>query len=185
MRKSSVIAYRGPLIGAGTAVIVGFGAVVAAVAAPASGTPVAAVPTVAVTPVLVVPGGEGPSEPQIPTVVEVHVAKKKKLKLTNHPGFTLYVFSKDTKKKSNCKGACAQRWRPVVSLAGKPQAGEGADLPEIGSMVRDDGGFQVTFNDLPVYYFQDDQKAGDENGTDRDEFGGTWTPEPPRIKNPK
>jgi predicted lipoprotein with Yx(FWY)xxD motif len=165
--------------------MVGLGAVIAALAAPASGTPVAAVPTVAVTPVRVAAGGEGPSVPQVPTVVEVHPAKKKKFKMTDHPGFTLYVFSADKKKKSNCKDACARRWRPLVSQAGKPQAGTGADLPEIGSMVRDDGVFQVTFNDLPVYYFVDDVKPGDEEGTDRGEFGGKWTPEPPRIKNPK
>jgi predicted lipoprotein with Yx(FWY)xxD motif len=95
------------------------------------------------------------------------------------------VWSLLRSRNSLCKGACARRWRPLVSPAGKPQAGEGAELTEIGSMVRDDGSFQVTFNDLPVYYYADDVKPGDEDGTDRDEFGGKWTPEPPRIKNPK
>jgi hypothetical protein len=74
----------------------------------------------------------------------------------------------------------------VVSSGGKPQASAGVvDLPSIGSMLRDDGSFQVTFNDLPVYYFVEDKNAGDENGDEKDEFGGHWTADPPKHKKPK
>jgi predicted lipoprotein with Yx(FWY)xxD motif len=130
-------------------------------------------------------GGEGPSEPQTPTVVTVKPGKKKPNKMTDLPGLTLYVFSADDKKKSKCNGECARRWRPVVSMGGKPQAGPDVMPPEIGSILRDDGSFQVTFNDAPLYYFADDHNPGDEEGTDRVEFGGTWSPEPPRGKKPK
>jgi predicted lipoprotein with Yx(FWY)xxD motif len=157
--------------------LVGFGS--SALARTARQVPVAAPTT------LDVRGGEGPSEPQTPTVVTVKPGKKKPKKMTDLPGFTLYVFSADEKKKSKCNGECARRWRPVVSMGGKPQAGQDVMLPEIGSMLRDDGSFQVTFNDAPLYYFIGDLNPGDEEGTDRVEFGGTWSPEPPRGKKPK
>jgi predicted lipoprotein with Yx(FWY)xxD motif len=130
-------------------------------------------------------GGEGPSEPQTPTIVTVRPGKTKPLIMADLPGFTLYTFSADGKGKSQCKGECARRWRPVVSMAGKPQAGSGVQPPEIGSILRDDGSFQVTFNDAPLYYFVNDHQPGDEQGTDRVEFGGKFSPEPPRGKKPR
>jgi predicted lipoprotein with Yx(FWY)xxD motif len=143
------------------------------------------VPVATPTTTLDVRGGEGPSEPQTPTVVTVKPGKKKPKKMTDEPGFTLYVFSADEKRKSKCNGECAAHWHPVVSMGGKPQAGPDVLPPEIGSILRDDGSFQVTFNDAPLYYYEDDVRPGDENGADRDEYGGTWSPEPPRDKKPK
>jgi predicted lipoprotein with Yx(FWY)xxD motif len=127
-------------------------------------------------------GGEGPEQPQVPTIVLVKPGKKKKVIMADLPGFTLYTFSADGKRASKCKGACARRWRPVVSASGKPQAGGGVTLPDIGSIHREDGSFQVTFDGLPLYYFEQDRNPGDEDGTDRDEFGGKWSPEPPKGK---
>jgi predicted lipoprotein with Yx(FWY)xxD motif len=174
------------VIGGAVVMAVALGGVAFALGAPTTGdTPVTAVPSAAARQALLERGGEGPSEPQVPTVVVIHPGKKKKFVMSNLPGYTVYTFSADTKHKSKCKGECARRWRPVVSAAGKPQAGAGVALPEIGSVLRDDGAFQVTFNDLPVYYFEGDTKPGDEEGTDLDEYGGKWNPEPPRGKKPK
>ena len=127
-------------------------------------------------------GGEGPSEPQTPAIVVVHPGKTAHLVMANAAGFTLYAFSIDRPGNSQCRGACARRWRPAVSSGGKPQAGAGVSLPSIGSMLRPDGSFQVTFNGLPVYYFVEDRNPFDENGANRKEFGGVFSPVPPIHK---
>src|SRR5689334_14913892 len=88
--------------------LVGFGS--SALARTARQVPVAAPTTFDVQ------GGEGPSEPQTPTVVTVQPGKKKPKKMTDLPGFTLYVFSADDKKKSKCNGECARHWHAVVSM---------------------------------------------------------------------
>lgn len=128
---------------------------------------------------------EGPSEPQTPTVVTVHHGKKKAMIVTDANGFTMYASSADEPRLSRCKHDCTQRWHPAVSSSGKPRAGDGVSASSVGSMLRDDGSFQVTFNDLPLYYFVDDKNKGDENGDGRDEFGGHWTDDPPGHKKPK
>jgi predicted lipoprotein with Yx(FWY)xxD motif len=179
-RLTAILARHKSLLVGGVIVValglVGFGS--SALARPARQVPVAAPTT------LDVQGGEGPSEPQTPTVVTVKPGKKKPKKMTDLPGFTLYVFSADDKNKSKCNGECARHWHPVVSMGGKPQAGPDVMPPEIGSILRDDGSFQVTFNDAPLYYYENDHNPGDENGTDREEFGGKFSPEPPRGKKP-
>jgi predicted lipoprotein with Yx(FWY)xxD motif len=142
-------------------------------------------PRPAALPIPIATGGdEGPAEPQRPTVIVVHPGSRKPAIMADQHGFTLYAFSADQPRRSQCTKECARRWRPVVSSGGKPQAGAGVNLPSIGSMLRDDGSFQVTFNDVPLYYFVDDKKPGDENGDERDEFGGHWQDDPPVNKRP-
>ena len=50
-------------------------------------------------------------------------------------------------------------------------AGEGVDATLLGTITRDDGSTQVTYNGWPLYYFQDDAAAGDTNGQG---LGGVW-----------
>jgi predicted lipoprotein with Yx(FWY)xxD motif len=42
---------------------------------------------------------------------------------------------------------------------------------EIGTITRDDGSTQVTYNGAPLYYFAGDEAAGDSNG---DGLNGVW-----------
>jgi predicted lipoprotein with Yx(FWY)xxD motif len=100
-------------------------------------------------------------------------------------GRTLYLFSKDDKTgKSMCTGACATAWPPVLTL-GKPVAGAGVKADLLGTIKRDDGMTQVTYNKHPLYYYAKDQKAGDVNGHGVKDFGGEWyavTPEGKKAK---
>jgi predicted lipoprotein with Yx(FWY)xxD motif len=48
---------------------------------------------------------------------------------------------------------------------------EGADGALLGTIIRDDGTVQVTYNDLPLYYFANDAKPGDTVGQN---VGGVW-----------
>jgi len=90
--------------------------------------------------------------------------------LTDSKGMTVYLFTKDTEKgKSNCSGDCAAAWPPVPAT-------DGMTLPEgvpgtLGSIDRDDGTKQATYNDIPLYYWAKDTKAGDITGQD---VGGVW-----------
>ena len=50
-------------------------------------------------------------------------------------------------------------------------AGEGVDATLLGTITRDDGSTQVTYNGWPLYYFHEDAAAGDTNGQG---LGGVW-----------
>jgi predicted lipoprotein with Yx(FWY)xxD motif len=86
--------------------------------------------------------------------------------LTDQNGWTLYTFKNDTPGVSNCSGSCATLWPPFIVQQGvTPQAGAG--LPsgvKLGTIQRSDGTYQVTYNDMPLYYYSADAKAGDTSG---------------------
>jgi predicted lipoprotein with Yx(FWY)xxD motif len=97
---------------------------------------------------------------------------------------TVYLFTKDKNGQTTCTGACATAWPPVLT-AGNPVAGTGVKAHLLGTIKRDDGGTQVTYNKHPLYYYAKDQKAGDTLGQDVKDFGGEWyavTPEGKRAK---
>jgi predicted lipoprotein with Yx(FWY)xxD motif len=81
-------------------------------------------------------------------------------------GMTVYAFSKDVKDsgKSACTGDCASTWPAVTVPAGAtPSAGSGAS-GTLGTITRDDGSLQVTYNGVPLYFFKNDKAPGDANG---------------------
>jgi predicted lipoprotein with Yx(FWY)xxD motif len=82
--------------------------------------------------------------------------------LTDARGMTLYIFKSDSQGVSNCSGGCAQIWPPFVASSA-PTAGAGV-TGKIGLITRADGSQQVTYNGMPLYFYQGDTKAGDING---------------------
>jgi predicted lipoprotein with Yx(FWY)xxD motif len=98
-------------------------------------------------------------------------------------GFTLYTFSADSAQVSRCTGECARRWRPFTSAGGKPQAGTGAALGQVGSIQRADGTFQVTYNGWPLYHFVGDTQPAAQDGAGRKEYGGSFNPAPPTANH--
>jgi predicted lipoprotein with Yx(FWY)xxD motif len=86
-------------------------------------------------------------------------------------GQAFYVFGKD-KSRSQCYGACANRWPPVLTT-GTPQAGAGARSQLLGTTHRRDGKLQVTYAGHPVYYYDADS-PGRVLCQNVDEFGGKW-----------
>ncbi|GGS07865.1 hypothetical protein GCM10010252_53520 [Streptomyces aureoverticillatus] len=93
--------------------------------------------------------------------------------VVNGAGFTLYRFDKDTAQpsKSNCAGACATTWPPVLVDPGGKIFVDGVKASDVGVIKRDDGTRQVTIGGWPVYRFSKDLKPGDTNGQG---VGGTW-----------
>jgi predicted lipoprotein with Yx(FWY)xxD motif len=93
--------------------------------------------------------------------------------LVNGDGKPLYVFSLDTGGTSACTGDCTTEWTPLASQ-GSPAAGDGIDATLLGTITRDDGTIQVTYNGHPLYTFADDTGAGDAAGQGKEDNGGTW-----------
>ena len=97
--------------------------------------------------------------------------------LVDGDGFSLYLFMADTQNSgtSTCgdDDGCTTEWPPLLT-EGDPVAGEGVDATLLGTITRDDGSTQVTYNGWPLYLFHEDMAAGDTNGQAVDEFGGLW-----------
>jgi predicted lipoprotein with Yx(FWY)xxD motif len=91
--------------------------------------------------------------------------------LAGEGGMTLYTFDPDTAGVSTCTGGCADNWPPFTLGSGEEAtAGEGV-TGTIGTITRDDGSTQVTYNGKPLYYYAADQNPGDATG---DGAGGKW-----------
>jgi predicted lipoprotein with Yx(FWY)xxD motif len=91
--------------------------------------------------------------------------------MAGEDGKTLYIYTKDSPGKSVCDGGCATAWPPFILGPGETvKAGTGVS-GTFATIRRDDGSMQVTYNDVPVYYFAADQKAGDVTGQG---VGGVW-----------
>ncbi|MDQ3661108.1 MAG: hypothetical protein M3454_08655 [Actinomycetota bacterium] len=90
--------------------------------------------------------------------------------LVDQEGVTLYMFVPDQEQDGTptCYDDCAQAW---PALEGEASAGEGIDESLLGTVERKDGTEQVTYNNLPLYYFSGDEKAGDVNGQG---LSGVW-----------
>ena len=78
-------------------------------------------------------------------------------------GKTLYMFKKDIANTSNCYGDCAVKWPPLLTDV-KPQADKGVLAGALGTTKRTDGTLQVTYRGMPLYYWFQDNAAGDWNG---------------------
>ena len=81
--------------------------------------------------------------------------------VTDGDGNTLYLFLPDNQGPSACNDGCAAAWPP---LEGEPVAGDGADTTLLGTVTRDDGTTQATYNGWPLYHFSGDGTPGDTNG---------------------
>ncbi len=78
-------------------------------------------------------------------------------------GRTLYVFVPDFNRSATCVGNCALVWPPLLT-SGAPAAGDGAQSNLLRTTTHPDGGTQVMYNGWPVYFYTQDNTAGDANG---------------------
>jgi len=83
--------------------------------------------------------------------------------LTDQAGFVLYTSAKDTPGVSACTGDCLTTWPPLMT-SDVPLAGDPSLKGKIGVINRPDGGQQVTYNGLPLYYYRHDAMPGDVKG---------------------
>ena len=112
------------------------------------------VPILAAAVVLSLLIGAAFAQPTAPTSADTPKGKS----LVDVNGMTLYTFDRDAKGKSNCNGACATNWPPLMA---------GADAKASGDwtvVTRDDGGKQWAYKGKPLYEFAKDTKPGDVTG---------------------
>lgn len=88
-------------------------------------------------------------------------------------GRSVYLWDADAMNKSNCSGACAGAWPPVMAT-GKVTASSGVKPSDLGTIARSGGGRQVTYNGHPLYFFAGDSGPGQTNGQGSDSFGAKW-----------
>jgi LPXTG-motif cell wall-anchored protein len=90
--------------------------------------------------------------------------------LTDGNGWTMYLYTRDTQNTTVCYDRCATAWPPLLAGTGvEPQLdGIGGTL---GTIVRNDGNRQVTYNGIPLYYFVNDKQAGETKGQG---VGNVW-----------
>lgn len=93
--------------------------------------------------------------------------------LVNSSGLTLYLFKGDVGTTSECTGACAAAWPPLLAK-GRPTAGTGVSASKLGTTARSGGTKQVTYNGHPLYLFIQDTKPGDVTGQGVTAFGAPW-----------
>lgn len=88
-------------------------------------------------------------------------------------GLSLYTFDKDAPGTSSCtSGKCHDNWPPLALASGAQVAlGAGLDESDFATIAWPDGTTQVTFKDIPLYYFAGDQAVGQTNG---EGVGGVW-----------
>lgn len=119
------------------------------------------------------PGGGGTATPAGGTEATVSISHSAEHMeyLVGPEGLALYTFTQDSPGVSNCDGDCLAAWPPLTLAMGEmPTAGAGV-TGTLATIVRDDGTYQVTYNDAPLYYFSGDSAAGQTNGH---EVGGVW-----------
>jgi predicted lipoprotein with Yx(FWY)xxD motif len=93
--------------------------------------------------------------------------------LTDGSGLAVYLWVKDTGSTSNCTGACAGAWPPVMATGTVTAAGS-AKSSDLSTTTRSDGSKQVTYDGHPLYYFSGDSGAGTATGQGSDGFGAKW-----------
>jgi len=89
--------------------------------------------------------------------------------LTDSEGNSLYFFSKDTKSTSECSGGCVDIW--PIFYEENITVDTGLDTADFSTITREDGEKQTTYKGWPLYYFANDNAAGDTNG---DAVNNVW-----------
>lgn len=92
--------------------------------------------------------------------------------LVDQQGRALYLYTADTQNSgtSTCTADCLTQWQPVI-VTGTPQAGNGANAGLLGTITRDDGTLQATYNGWPLYTYAGDTAPGTTSGQG---MGGAW-----------
>ena len=102
--------------------------------------------------------------------------------LVDKDGKVLYLYSRDVLGTSNCYNTATSMCETNWPILRPPASGEPTGAPDIngklGVINRTDGTKQVTYNDIPLYYYVRDEAPGDTKGQ---AVGGIWWILPPGI----
>lgn len=97
--------------------------------------------------------------------------------LVDANGMSVYQFKADAQGRdgvtpeSACNDdACVGTWPPLI-VADAPVGDEQIDLEMLGTLRRQDGSLQATYNGWPLYQYYEDAKPGDMLGDEIESFG--------------
>jgi predicted lipoprotein with Yx(FWY)xxD motif len=95
--------------------------------------------------------------------------------LVDASGFTLYMFTKDTRNKDTCVGVsgCTSAW-PPLRTSGKPIAGPGVKASLLSTIKLPGGARQVTYAGRPLYRYGGASERAETVYVSAVQFGGTW-----------
>jgi predicted lipoprotein with Yx(FWY)xxD motif len=95
--------------------------------------------------------------------------------LVDRRGFTLYVFSRDSRNHDACVGisGCTSIW-PVLKAKGAPVAGPGVKPRLLGTISVGHGARQVTYAGHPLYGYIGDSSPGQTSYVGFNQSGGRW-----------
>jgi predicted lipoprotein with Yx(FWY)xxD motif len=112
------------------------------------------------------------SGPAKPTVQLRRTARGKVL--VDGRGFTLYVFSRDSKNHDACVhiSGCSSLW-PIMKPTGPLKAGPGLNAHMLGT-IKVGRARQVTYGGHPLYHYLGDSAPGETNYVGQTQSGGTW-----------
>ena len=146
------------LMAAAIIVVAGVATACSSAATPAPATPAPATPAPATPSAAPAAGG--------PVIKTATVGSQGTLIVASSNGMTVYTFANDVKDsgKSACTGACITKWPALTVAAGATPTGDTGVTGKIGTITRDDGSIQVTYNGLPLYFYSIDKVPGDANG---------------------
>ena len=102
--------------------------------------------------------------------VVLNISREEAPFLTDGQGMSLYVSLADKPDRSLCDAECHKTWLPLLAT-GQLAAGGGVDLTKLGITLLTNGDKQVTYSDLPLYYYAGDSSPGDTKGQGID---GHW-----------
>jgi len=91
-------------------------------------------------------------------------------------GLTLYRFNPDEPGISNCYDQCATNWPPLLVEEGEIPRGNAGVVGQLRTTERNDGTIQVTYQEMPLYYWVNDKAPGDTTGH---EVNDVWFVVPP------
>jgi predicted lipoprotein with Yx(FWY)xxD motif len=83
----------------------------------------------------------------------------------------LYTFDNDSAGSSSCTASCAETWPPLTIAMGETPSAPASVPRELGTLERDDGSLQVTYDGKPLYYYSGDGALYDTTG---DGVAGVW-----------
>ncbi|HEV8556138.1 MAG TPA: hypothetical protein VGR06_07055 [Actinophytocola sp.] len=101
--------------------------------------------------------------------------------LVDGSGRTLYGFTRDRDKSSNCDADCIAVW-PALTSSAPASAGDRAVTSLLGQAGPAEGAAQVTYGEWPLYYYVGDAVAGDLNGQGIDDEWFVVAPDGSLIK---
>jgi predicted lipoprotein with Yx(FWY)xxD motif len=86
--------------------------------------------------------------------------------LVDGGGYTLYMYAPDHQGQSVCYRICAQQWPPLLLPRGvrHPVAGPGVNAALLGTIIRNGGSVQVTYDRWPLYRYDADVQPGQATG---------------------